>query len=217
MNNDRYISTPGKFHDKTGLVYGRLKVISRDLTKTKLVFWICECSCGKTVSVSASALSQSTKSCGCLQREAAIRATKTHGLTGTREYRIYQGIKHRCYYENDDSYAWYGAKGIKMCPRWRQSFIFFYEDMGPAPSKKHTIDRIDSTKDYSPENCKWATYAEQQNNRSSNRYVELDGVKMTVAELAKRFNFPYMTILNRLNAGLSPKDAVSIKHLQKKE
>lgn len=218
MLDSRYESSPGVFHDKTGLTYGRLKVLRRDETVSSRVSWICLCECGNTVSVNSYSLTKgATQSCGCLHRERAALGRRTHGKSGSREHRVYWGMRRRCYYEKDDSYPWYGALGISVCASWLKSFDNFYRDMGPCPGEDYTIDRIDSTKNYEPGNCRWVTMSAQQNNKSSNRIVEYRGERMTVAELAKAFDFPYTTILNRLNRGLSAEEAVSKRHFQKKE
>lgn len=77
------------------------------------------------------------------------------------EYRIYHGIKQRCYNKNRDSFKLYGGRGIEMCDRWLSDFRNFYQDMGKRPTDKHSIDRVDPNKGYSPDNCRWATAKEQ--------------------------------------------------------
>lgn len=89
-----------------------------------------------------------------------------HGMWKTRTYSIWRGIKKRCLLKSHPSYIWYGAKGITFDPRWN-SFSNFLEDMGEAP-ENHQIDRIDTTKGYSKENCRWVTSKENQNNRINN-------------------------------------------------
>lgn len=88
-----------------------------------------------------------------------------HGMCDTSEYRSWYQMKSRCYDPNNTRYEGWGGRGIKVCDRWRNSFKAFYEDMGPKPTPTHSIDRVDNDGDYTPDNCRWATRAEQQRNK----------------------------------------------------
>jgi len=106
-----------------------------------------------------------------------------HGLSSTREHRIWRGIKDRCYNPNRPEYKIYGGRGIKMCKSWKNDFTAFYKDMGVRPSTNHSIDRIDSEGDYEPSNCRWATRVEQQNNMRKNVFVTYKGDTLTLGQL----------------------------------
>ncbi len=82
-------------------------------------------------------------------------------------YQIWVSMNGRCYCKGNSEYFRYGAKNIKVCDRWLD-FNMFVADMSPRPSKKHSLDRIDGTKDYAPENCRWATPKQQSRNRKTN-------------------------------------------------
>lgn len=93
-----------------------------------------------------------------------ISRGKRHGLSGTREHATWLDMRNRCRNLNYYNYAIYGGRGIKVCERW-DTFENFLADMGPRPSKDHSLDRIDNYGDYEPSNCKWSTRSEQSKNR----------------------------------------------------
>lgn len=111
-----------------------------------------------------------------------------HGLSKTRENRIWRGIKDRCYNPNRPEYSRYGARGIKMCDEWKSDFTAFYRDMGLRPSANHSIERINTDGDYEPSNCRWATRIEQQNNMRKNVHVEYGGEVLTLGQLWSKTN-----------------------------
>jgi hypothetical protein len=90
---------------------------------------------------------------------------RTHGMSQRPIYYTWKRMKGRCYRPNDSDYRWYGARGIEVCERWRNSFAAFYADMGERPSPQHSIDRINNDGHYEPANCRWATAGEQNRNK----------------------------------------------------
>lgn len=109
-----------------------------------------------------------------------------HGMSRAKEYAIWRGIKSRCSNPNVKAYHLYGGAGIKMCEKWSNSFVSFYEDMGPRPSPKHSIDRYpDLRGDYEPSNCRWASPFEQVNNRRNTRWVVYRGRQMPLADAVR--------------------------------
>ncbi|KKL76300.1 hypothetical protein LCGC14_2046290 [marine sediment metagenome] len=92
-----------------------------------------------------------------------------HGMTGTSEYITWYNMIHRCYNGNNTGYKYYGERGITVCDRWRKSFKAFYVDMGKKPFPKAEIDRINNDLGYFPRNCRWATRAQNQQNKRNNK------------------------------------------------
>ena len=107
----------------------------------------------------------------------------------------------RCYDPSNKSFGVYGAKGITVCDRWKTSFNNFLTDMGRATTAKHTLDRIDSAKGYSRENCRWATMKEQQNNRGNNTLITFQGQTMNVKQWSEHLGISRANIHYRLKVG----------------
>ena len=152
-----------------GVRFGRLVVQDiAYINPRKSVYWNCLCDCGAVHQASSNALRMgSVKSCGCLKRDLGGTWTIKHGGCGTDEYRIYMLMLERCRNQNSPAYSNYGGRGITVCDRWQgdQGFANFLSDMDKRPSKKHSVDRIDNDKGYSPENCRWATNSVQARNK----------------------------------------------------
>lgn len=124
----------------------------------------------------------------------------THGMSTTRQYKIRVAMLERCYYKNAASYRNYGGKGITVCDRWVASFQNFWEDMKQGYSDNLTIDRIDSSKGYYKENCRWVSMKTQGNNRCNNKSLTHNGKTKTVSEWAEYLNLNTQTIFSRLNS-----------------
>lgn len=166
---------------------------------------LCKCICGKEVTLSWKRFSsQREKSCGCLKTKFGIKPTTSkYREANPREYIVWEAMRRRCYNPNSDKYKYYGGKGVKICDRWLQSFDNFFGDMGARPTATHSIDRIDVNGDYAPENCRWATKQEQMNNRTDNHFIDCAGVKMTIADAARRYNIKYANLEAILRKGIS--------------
>lgn len=119
------------------------------------------------------------------------------GMWLTKEYRAWQGMKNRCYNELSQDYKDYGAKGIIVCDRWRYSFENFFEDMGIAPSKEHSLDRFPNRAgNYELDNCRWATKKQQSENRDYCVMIEYKGISLNMTQWSEKFNFPVYHLIN---------------------
>lgn len=195
--------------DRVGEVYGRLTVISRgpnhvEPSGATRATWVCKCECGGTITTVGKSLARGlTRSCGCLLREKPIK----HGKSYDKIYRQWTAMKQRCGNVNHDHYADYGARGITICDKWRESFEAFYADMGNPPHSEMTLERIDNDKGYQPGNVRWATRLEQASNRRTNiegnytgvSVVGFNGKSLTLADWSKQTGISLENLRSRLN------------------
>ena len=201
----------GVFQNLIGTKSGRLTVIDGPFKREGRcgAFWMCKCDCGKTLAHyinSNSIIKQVSKSCGCLMIDSVKKSNTTHGLTKTKTYTSWRSMWQRCSNPLHKSYEYYKTK--TPVDRWK-SFDMFLLDMGERPDGK-SLERIDNLKQYSPENCKWATRKEQQLNRKITISVLIDGIEMSMKEACKTFGSDYGRAKSRVRNGWRPYDAVTI-------
>jgi hypothetical protein len=134
-------------------------------------------------------------------------ASTTHGMTHTKEFIAWCGMKQRCLNPKHKSFKRYGGRGITICDRWLK-FENFFADMGYAPAG-FTLDRRDNDKGYFPDNCRWASPKHQGRNRRNNRKIILGGVEKTLAEWCENFGRNYYTVHYRLTNGWPVRMALS--------
>lgn len=151
--------------------FGRLTVYRRELNShCGHVMLACKCACGTEKIINKQSIVEGrTRSCGCLSIEISTKRLTTHGASSggqtTPEFDAWRGMKARCLNLETPDYHNYGGRGIRVCDEWLHSFETFYRDMGDKPSSTHSLDRIDSDKDYCRTNCRWATKHTQGRNR----------------------------------------------------
>jgi hypothetical protein len=202
----------GKKLDITGLKFGRLTAIKRNgfdqSPSRKHVRWDCVCDCGKLVNARLNSLrSGGIKSCGCLPRKGNLK----HGMKKTKEYETWQRIKARCNNKNHPDYYLYGGIGINVCDRWNNSFENFYLDMGDRPKNKTSIERLNTTKGYSPENCIWADSYIQSRNKRNNRIYTFNNKTMCLSDWATYLGITFASLDERLKKWTLEKSLTTFK------
>lgn len=188
-----------------GKRYGRYTVLEAFARVRTNRYFLCRCDCGTEKHVSQGNLSSGrSTSCGCFRAEKASQMHCTHGETVGRkvspEYKAWIDLKARCENPRNKNYRTYGARGIGVCAAWRNSFETFLRDMGRRPTEDHSIDRRDNDKGYEKNNCRWATFVEQQQNTTRSRFVLIDGEKTTLTKAAERLGVHCSTAAKRLQA-----------------
>lgn len=218
----------GRLVDLTGQRFGKLVVLGRTENRItpkgkSLVRWKCQCDCGRETDSDSWSLTHGKKtSCGCTAHDllsASMRRTHErhpeiaknfksiitkNGESQTRLYKIWRGMKSRCNDVGCAGYKNYGGRGIRVCEEWERDFLSFKEwalshgYVQDAQKYQCTIDRIDVDGDYCPENCRWATFKEQQRNRRTNHRVTYNDETHTISEWAKILGVSPNTLYSRL-------------------
>jgi len=134
-----------------------------------------------------------------------------HGMNATKPYYIWGSMKGRCYNKNNQRYKNYGARGIRVCDRWKNSFINFWEDMKDGYREGLTIDRIDNNGNYCKENCRWSTPTEQNRNKTNTIFIEYKGVKKRLTQWAKELGINENTLRSRYLYNWDVKKMLSTK------
>lgn len=197
------------FIDRTGKRYGKLTAVSRLPNKDGYVMWECVCDCGNKTTVPSSSLSSNTTSCGCAQREKTISRCTEHGMSRTSEHKIWLSMIDRCTNPKSTSWGRYGGRGIGVHEDWKNSFLSFYRDMGPRPSKIHSLERVKNDGNYEPGNVVWATMKEQNRNKRNNRLITYGDVTLPMCAWAEKVGITYGALRLRLNSGWSVERALS--------
>ena len=204
--------THGNFRDITGQTFGRLTAVSyAGMPNWR---WNWQCVCGNKVAVTGGSLKNgTTQSCGCLHSETTKRVHTTHGESGrlagtlTPEYRSYLLAKGRCTNPTDHAWSDYGGRGITFLFTSYQEFL---SALGRKPSADHSLDRIDVNGPYSPENCRWATWKQQQRNRRNNRLITLNGETHCQSEWAEMYGISTKRIHARRTRGWCDTCAITV-------
>lgn len=205
------------FKDLTNKKFGRLTAIFIDHCDNGKTYWKCECECGNEHIVLTNRLiSGHTTSCGCRKEEVKLKLAelnKTHELSNSRIYKIYNGMISRCYKKYSSSYDRYGGRGITICKEWLDDFMNFYNwAIKNGYSDDLSIDRIDPNGNYEPSNCRWATAKEQANNTRSTVFLTYNGETKSASEWSRITGIRQGTIVRRKTSyGWSDKECLTIK------
>jgi hypothetical protein len=199
--------------DLIGQRFGRLVVVEKLPSKNKKRWWRCKCDCGNLKDVPTNRLTTGgTRSCGCLAkevqrkhaeeiREKAREVTTKHGLSTHRIHNVWGKMIYRCENPKSSNFKHYGGKGIKVCEEWHDLRKFYEWAINNGYKDNLEIDRIDNSKDYCPENCRWATRKQQTRNTSQNTHVEINGERMILVEVAEKYGIKYSTVRARYRRG----------------
>lgn len=178
------------------------------------------CECGNIRIVETGNLKKKSFNPECLQCSGNPSGILSHGNSYSKRnedpagyncYTRWQSMKRRCYKEYDSHYKNYGARGIKVCERWLNSYENFLADMGLPPTIEHQIDRIDNDGDYCPENCRWVSRTENARNRTNNKFITAFGKTMTQSQWAEETGIKRETIAMRMRRGWSAELALAKK------
>ncbi len=184
-----------------GEKFGRLTVIATATKYHGRKKWKCRCDCGNiTEAFPAQLKSGRHKSCGCYHRDVMRALKTTHGGAHNALYWVWWSMLKRCNLKSDASYKHYGARGIKVCDRWKK-FENFYADMGERPAdKRYTLERINNNGNYTPKNCKWASYTAQARNKRLSLTVKYRGKIIPLKTAAELSGIKYATLRGRYYA-----------------
>lgn len=184
------------FRDLTGQKFGMLTALRPLRTDGKKWIWEFQCECGAVVPKVGKEVSRGkTSSCGCATKSLIGAKIRKHGMTGHPAYAVWRSMLDRCRLPSHQAWKNYGARGITVCERWRESFENFWVDMGPTYQPGLDLDRIDNDGPYSPENCHWTTRRQNtMNKRSTVRRAD-------IPNLAKGAGIARSTLYYRVKRG----------------
>lgn len=194
-----------------GKMFGKFTVIKQDgVDKEGSTLWACACRCGNIVTVKGTSLKSGNST------QCKLCVSKTHGMSSTNFYKVWQGMKTRCSNPNAINFNDYGGRGIAYDPNW-EHFETFYRDMINGYSEGLYLERTDNSKGYCKDNCKWVTPKEQNENMRSNVYISYRGDKLSAESIAEMTGLTRAAIYHRHRDGWSGERIVSTPMISKEE
>ncbi len=184
------------FKDMKGQIISKLQVLNRvENDRFGNAMWLCKCECGNEVIVKGANLRNGkTKSCGCYNKE--VKRNLTHGMSGTKIYKRWLGMKGRCNNKDNTAYANYGGRGITICDEWLDVENFINWATSNGYREDLTLERLDVNSNYNPENCVWVTRTQQNRNTRRNIKETINGTTYTLAEIARKVGVTRGSIYN---------------------
>lgn len=131
-------------------------------------------------------------------------------LSQTPEFLIWKGMRQQCTNKNHSNYRYYGGKGIRICPRWKQ-FKNFLNDMGPRPTSQHNLIRKNKNQGFNPRNCEWGLHSKACATRSTCNMIAFNGKKQSIAAWARELGYSRAVLSYRINRGWSVSDALTVE------
>lgn len=194
--------------------YGRLKVIEFVKRENSKSYWKCKCDCGNEITLPITYLTTGdTKSCGCLRKEMVAKLSKSKSFVkNKRLYNIWIGMRRRCLNNKRNNYKYYGAKGIEICNEWKNNFNNFQNwALNNGYNDYLTIDRINIDNNYEPNNCRWVTKFDQNNNKNGNHKILYEGKEYnTMSSFCREYNINYDKFRQYIRKGYAVDQALNI-------
>ena len=204
---------------KEGERYGRLTIIREvepaGSSHKRVRRFLCRCDCGNEIICRLPNLkSGTTKSCGCYRKFVSSNRRDCHHLKNTRIYRIWCGMKRRCYNKHNEHFDRYGGRGIIVCDEWKTDFMNFYDwAMSNGYDDKLSIDRINNEGNYEPSNCRWANQKQQIVNSTAAIKCSLGGNIVSLSDIADILGVSFKRIrriVYMLNNGYDMNEILSL-------
>lgn len=201
----------GRLIDLTGQKFGRWTVINRaPNNRANNTMWWCACECGTERAVTGDDLkSGKSFSCGCKRSETTAFRNRRHDGCGTRLYRIWTGMKERCYAKSQDGYKNYGLRGITVCDEWKDNFSAFRNwALSHGYQDQLTLERKDVNGNYCPDNCTWIPKTMQPRNTRASHVIEIDGKRQCLTAWVEEVGIGMSTFYYRVAHGMDEAEAI---------
>lgn len=200
-----------------GKRFGRLMVIDEyDRPYSGAYRYLCKCDCGNEVVVWGCSLRAGhSRSCGCYKRDTTIARNTKYKKEDKILYSTWKGMRQRCNDKNHIRYNRYGGRGIQVCNEWNDYMKFYYWSIENGYEKGKQLDRINNDADYTPNNCRWVTAFENNNNKNNVKRFEIEGVVHTLSEWCQIYNIKKSTVRARLRRGWDIEKALTTPLLNK--